>query len=87
MFSAFTFGLVVFTFVYWVDGIARLGRMGGTIDKVEMATHTALKRRRLAPPSKQPRKEARIVVFAAAVGYVQHIKIPTLQDWAERHDI
>lgn len=83
--TALVFGLVVFTFVRWVDRIARLGRMGSTIEKVERATAEALARRRLAPtlggvPVRPlPRGEA---VTASQVGYVQHIDMARLQAWA-----
>jgi uncharacterized membrane protein len=79
------FGVVIITFVRWVDSVARLGRMGSTIDKVEKATAKALKQRRAAPNlccmSAQPQPSGR-PVFAASVGYVQHIDIATLQNWA-----
>ena len=84
------FGTVIITFVRWVDGIARLGRMGSTIAKVESATATALKRRRAAPHlrgtsvSSQARGHA---VFAADVGYIQHVDIAALQAWAEQVDV
>ncbi|KAA3650078.1 MAG: DUF2254 domain-containing protein [Proteobacteria bacterium] len=83
--TALVFGLVVFTFVRWVDRIARLGRMGSTIEKVERATAEALARRRRAPtlggvPVRPlPRGEA---VTASQVGYVQHIDMARLQAWA-----
>lgn len=80
------FGVVILTFVRWVDRIARLGRMGSTIDKVEKATANALKRRRDAPTlcGVPARREARgQPVFAASVGYVQHIDMAALQAWAE----
>ncbi|WP_020674463.1 DUF2254 domain-containing protein [Geopsychrobacter electrodiphilus] len=84
------FGTVIITFVRWVDRIARLGRMGSTIDKVEQATARALKRRREAPtlrglPARsQPHGRA---VFATSVGYVQHIDIAALQTWAEEAQV
>lgn len=80
------FGIVILTFVRWVDSIARLGRLRSTIDKVEKATAVALRRRRDAPTlcampvRSQTRGQA---VFAASVGYVQHIDIAALQTWAE----
>jgi uncharacterized membrane protein len=43
------FAWVVLTFVRWVDKIARLGRLGATIDKVEAAAANALARRRRSP--------------------------------------
>lgn len=81
------FAIVIVTFVYWVDRIARLGRLGTTIDKVEKATAEALRRRRYAPflrgvpaGSRTPTGRA---VFASRVGYVQHVDITALQTWAE----
>lgn len=85
--TAFVFSMVILTFVRWVDGIARLGRLESTMDKVEKATGQALKRRRDAPTlhasvaRTQPEGQA---VFAATVGYVQHVDIPALQTWAEK---
>jgi len=84
------FGMVIITFVRWVDRIARLGRMGSTIDKVEQATAGALKRRRDAPTlcgmpiRSQTHGRA---VFAASVGYVQYIDIAALQAWAEEAQV
>lgn len=84
------FGMVIITFVHWVDRIARLGRLASTIDKVENATAVAMKRRRDAPtlcgmPAKsQVRGQA---VFAASVGYVQHIDIAAIQTWAEEAQV
>lgn len=86
--TAIVFGVVIVTFVRWVDRIARLGRMGSTIGKVERATAGALKQRRDAPTLRgtplrsEPRGQA---VFAASVGYVQHIDAAALQSWAEEH--
>lgn len=85
--TVIVFSMVILTFVRWVDGIARLGRLESTMDKVEKATGQALKRRREAPtlhaavartqPDGQP-------VFTATVGYVQHVDIQALQTWAEK---
>ena len=88
--TASVFGIVIFTFVRWVDRIARLGRMGSTIGKVEAATEEALKRRLNmptlggAPVSSQSREQA---VFAARVGYVQNIDIAALQSWSEENQV
>lgn len=92
-FSLFTltllaFALVIGTFVRWVDRIARLGRLGTTIDKVEHATAEALRERRrvphlggVAPASSAP---AGTPVYAERVGYVQHVNVVALQEWAMR---
>jgi len=82
------FAIVIFSFVHWVDRIARLGRLGTAINKVEEATAEALKRRRDAPvlhgvPAGPQPAEGQ-AVFAAKVGYVQHVDIAALQAWAEK---
>jgi len=82
------FGIVILTFVRWVDRIARLGRLGTTIDKVEIATARALKQRRDAPtlcarPAGEP-KMAEQAVFAPTVGYVQRVDVAALQACAEQ---
>lgn len=84
-------GLVIVTFVRWVDSIARLGRLGGTINKVEAATDVALQRRRLSPtlggvPAGQfnPGWQA---VYGDSVGYVQRIDIAVLQIIAEKSQL
>jgi uncharacterized membrane protein len=84
--TAIVFGMVIFTFVGWVDSIARLGRMRSTIDKVEEAVAGALERRRNAPnlhgvPVRT--HEGGRAVLAASAGYVQYIDIAALQEWAE----
>lgn len=88
--TAIVFSIVIFTFVRWVDGIARLGRIGSTLDKVEKAAAEALKRRRDAPTlrgsalGKQPPGEP---VFTSRIGYVQHIDMVALQTWAEKAEL
>ena len=81
------FAVVILTFVRWVDRIARLGRLGATIEKVEKATEAALGRRRAAPALHGvpaiPRQPQGRPVFAARVGYVQRVDVPTLQACAE----
>jgi uncharacterized membrane protein len=77
---------VVLTFVHWVDRVARLGRLGATIDKVEAATADAL-RERLRHPSLRgvaPRAhdDAGTPVFGDAVGYVQRVDTARLQEYA-----
>ena len=84
--TAAVFSLVIITFVRWVDSIARLGRMGSTINKVEQATAKALKLRRNAPTLLGMRMQSPargLSVFAEETGYVQHIDMAVLQKWAE----
>lgn len=85
--TVMVFGMVIVTFVRWVDCIARLGRLGTTIDKVEKATAAALKRRQRAPalngvPAGRQHTSGR-AVFAPTVGYVQRVDIAALQSFAE----
>ncbi len=77
------FAIVIVTFVRWVDRIARLGRLGETIDKVEAATTASLERRRRHPhmcgvPA-QPVPEGARSLEGESLGYVQQIDMPALQ--------
>ena len=82
------FGIVIITFVRWVDSIARLGRMESTISKVEKATAGAMQRRRAMPTLGGEPAGSRThgqAVFAESVGYVQHVDIAALQAWASEN--
>ncbi len=85
------FAVVILTFVWWVDRIARLGRLGATIDKVESATAAALRRRRRVPrlgASKVgPRDGRAAVIYSESIGYVQQVKVAALQAIAEKCEI
>src|SRR5690606_26521198 len=73
--TALVFTIVIFTFVRWVDRIARLGRLPSTMDKVEKATAEALVKRRNAPTLRAAAVKIPAsgkAVFATTVGYVQH---------------
>ena len=88
--TIFVFGMVIVTFVRWVDTIARLGRIGTTIEKVEQATEDALKRRQLRPnlggtPATNCSGSGN-AVYTKQVGYVQYINMVSLQNWAEEID-
>lgn len=83
-------GWVIFSFIRWVDQIARLGRLGTTIDRVEKAAEAALERRKRTPHlGGQPAAENAAApgepVFANAIGYVQHINVEALQACAEKY--
>ncbi|MCB5227685.1 DUF2254 domain-containing protein [Alishewanella sp. 16-MA] len=86
--TVFVFGLVITVFVRWVDRIARLGRLGSTIEKVELATAAALERRRIFPtlcgiPTSVDASKGH-PVFANEIGYVQHIDMSAIQAWADK---
>lgn len=90
IFTAIVFAMVIVTFVRWVDSIARLGRIGSTIEKVDKAALAALQTRRDAPllggiavTESEPNGTA---IYAARIGYVQHIDMATLQMWAVEFD-
>jgi uncharacterized membrane protein len=85
------FAWVVLTFVRWVDKIARLGRLGATIDKVEAAAANALARRRRSPNlggvPVDSSLDAGTPVYGRTIGYVQHINVSALQNCAEKLSI
>lgn len=89
---------LVLTFVAWVDSIARLGRMGDTIDKLDQATVAALRlwgpggrmgsSGTLEPSGAIPIFAAEIASTDAApetrIGHVRHVDLAPLQAWADR---
>ncbi|XZE42860.1 DUF2254 domain-containing protein [Pirellulaceae bacterium SH467] len=85
------FGVVILTFVWWVDRIARLGRLSATIDKVELATARAMKRRRKSPRlggAKWVEPDlASEAIYGDGIGYVQQVKMAALQSIAEKYEI
>jgi len=83
--------MVIITFVHWVDRIARLGRLEGTIDKVEAATADALQRRRLAPtllgvPARRHQNEGQ-AIYGGTIGYVQRVEVAALQTLAKNSQV
>jgi len=86
--TAIVFGIVIVTFVRWVDRIARLGRLSTCINQIEQATSIAMSRRRHAQTlggiALQPGAEGGMAVFSAAVGYVLHVDVAALQGCAAR---
>lgn len=86
--TSVVFAIVILTFVRWMDSIARLGRLGTSIEKVEQAAAAALGRRRATPALRGVPAERRLpqgrAVNATTVGYVQRIDISTLQACAEK---
>jgi uncharacterized membrane protein len=80
--------MVIVTFVSWVDRIARLGRLKGTIDKVEAATAAAFQRRRRAPTLRgapaERRENGDQAIYGGAIGYVQRVDVTALQAFAEK---
>jgi uncharacterized membrane protein len=81
--------LIAVTILRWIDYLARFGRLGETVQRVEEATWTAMRIRRChpylggRPMLDEPPSDA-VRVFAPAVGYVQHIDMAALQHCAEQ---
>ena len=87
--TSLVFALVILTFVRWVDRIARLGRMGNTLDRAEDATASALRARRRDPylggtPATDPGQGA-VDLAATRVGYVNGVDIAALDELAAAH--
>ncbi len=91
IFTLVTLAMVVFTFVRWVDSIARLGRRGNTMSKVEAATAAALQRRRVMPNLRgvPPRGDPTdgTPIYARSIGYVQRVDVQALQAFAAERQI
>ncbi len=86
------FGWVVLTLVRWIDNIARLGRLGTTIDKAEAAALASIKSRRLKPflggiEKTDANTLAGAKVLGNEIGYIQLINVSALQSLAEEHDL
>ena len=85
--TAVAFALVVIAFVRWVDRIARLGRLGNTIMKVEAAALAAIEARGAAPrlggiEPTDGSTQGRPAV-SSKIGYVQGLNVSGLQKRAE----
>ena len=86
--TCLTFGMVILTFIRWVDSVARLGRVESTLLKVEKATERAIKNRIETPclgavPQSLVKEQETHAIFSQQVGYIQMIDIAKLQNWAK----
>jgi uncharacterized membrane protein len=82
-------GFVVVTLMNWIDQLARFGRVGETVDRVEAVTERALEERARRPrlggaPAVEVPERARPLV-AQRIGYVQHLDVSRLQSLAGEH--
>lgn len=79
--------IIVITLLRWIDHLAKLGRMGETINRVEKAAVTAYRAHRRSPllggaPAKPVPKGA-IAVRHNRIGYLQHLDIGSLADFSD----
>ena len=89
--TVLAFAVVILAFIRWVDNIARLGRLGNTIDKVEQAASNAFRQRLEMPylggvvavdiPANG------LPVHGSSVAYLQRIDMLKLQGLAEKFDL
>lgn len=89
--TCLTFAIVILTFIRWVDSVARLGRVGPTLLKVEHATTRAIKNRINNPclgavPQEKIKEQGTHAIFSEQVGYIQLIDIAKLQRFAQNND-
>ncbi|EDQ03058.1 hypothetical protein DSM14862_03694 (plasmid) [Sulfitobacter indolifex] len=86
LFTIAIFAWVILTFVRWVDNIARLGRIGNTIEKVDAATREAFDHfHASAPLGGRPVinfPENGVDIYSDELGFIQHIDTGRLDDWA-----
>ena len=91
LFTIAIFAWVVLTFVRWVDNIARLGRIGNTIEKVDAATREAFQHfHRTAPLGGRPVinfPENGVELYSDELGFIQHIDTGRLEEWAKENDV
>lgn len=82
------FSAVIFMFVRWVDRIARLGRLGETITKVEEVTARAIRHRQCEPTLRGVPVSAKLTggrpIHVRTIGYVQRVDVAALQAYAEK---
>ena len=83
-------GIVVGTFVRWIDRLSRLGRIPEIIDRVEAAAAAAMLERARYPTlgtrDDAPPPAAAIAVGPDRFGYVCHIDVGALDELGTRHD-
>ncbi len=89
--TIFFFLTVILTFVRWVDRVARLGRLGNTIENVERTAKHVLKRRKKRPylgggPLNEIPKNS-MKLSSKEIGYIQMIDMEALQNFAEKEGI
>lgn len=85
MMSVGVLALVILIFVHWVDGIARLGRLGAVIERAEKQATTSIVRRRniAARVRSDDERVDGMPILSRGIGYVQRVDLSSLQKCAE----
>ena len=95
--TCLVFAIVILTFIRWVDSVARLGRVGSTVQKVEAAAMRAINHR-LSTPRLGGKQQPNSVkeqggdlskyqtLTTDSIGYVQMVDMAKVQAWAEERD-
>lgn len=83
--------IVVFALLRWIGYLQDFGRMSNILDRVEDAARASLNGRLDTPymgghPHHGQVPEGALAVSADRAGYVQHIDIASLNEWATDHD-
>ena len=92
-FTVVAYAMVIYSFVRWLDWIARLGQLGTTIRNEENTTLRAIKRRSISPYIKTipadviEELDYSASVYSDHVGYVTRIDIPLLQQVAKEKGV
>tara|TARA_R100000027_G_scaffold61057_2_gene52192 strand:+ start:2633 stop:3823 length:1191 start_codon:yes stop_codon:yes gene_type:complete len=85
------FWTVVLTFIRWVDRIARLGRLGMTLEKVEQTVTRSIKHYHKSwlwnQPAELPDQTSGRKVTHEKIGYLQRVNWDALQSIAEEAEI
>ncbi|KKO47589.1 hypothetical protein VT06_16250 [Arsukibacterium sp. MJ3] len=85
--------LIVVTMLIWIEHLSSLGRVGETANRVENEAYNAIKRcvhhpwldaNRLQSLAAIPRHAT--AVCTRQIGYIQHIDVNTINNWAKEHD-
>ncbi len=86
--------IIIFTLIRWIEYLSRLGRVGETILRVEEAAIKSLQERMRLPymgavhlKSPEDIPTDSISIFPNCVGYIQHIDMGALSNFAEEHDL
>lgn len=89
-FTIIVFTIVILSFVTWVDRIARLGRLGNTVNRLEAVAARALSNRARNPTLGAVRSENGMgmkAIYPEEVGYIQRIDLAALQLYAQETDL